>query len=90
MKRKYSLKLKLPAESSLNNAEELYASTNYGSCIDWCMDNIENDQVARLTVYESFYSDHKPLLLEILFNRVQDESYNNNKPIRIDNKLYQN
>jgi len=63
-----------------------YDSTDRRTCIDWCMSrHVRNDVTSvaveaamnqqttnsRLTVYESWFSDHKPLWLEILFNEHQ-------------------
>ena len=45
--------------------ENFYASTDNKSCIDWCMTNNTNKDEHNVTVYESWYSDHKPLWLEI-------------------------
>ncbi|MDQ5929397.1 MAG: hypothetical protein QG594_1176, partial [Bacteroidota bacterium] len=33
------------------------------SCIDWCLTNNSNDKSKQLSLYESVYSDHKPMAL---------------------------
>ena len=63
MKNKLGLQPILP-----ENADKIdfYVSTDRDSCVDWCMSNVTKDNSERLTVYESWFSDHKPLWLEIL------------------------
>jgi exonuclease III len=41
-------------------------TTDRGTCIDWCLTNTESNSIQyECTVYESFYSDHKPIILAI-------------------------
>ena len=63
MKNKLGIQPLLPDNG---NTAEFYVSTDRDSCIDWCMTNVEEDGSERLTVYESWFSDHKPLWFEIL------------------------
>lgn len=71
------------SNNNLNNSEHAtwraYDSTDRRTCIDWCMgrcfidpnqqtnDTTNQQLTTRLNVYESWFSDHKPLWLEILF-----------------------
>lgn len=59
MQTKLGLQLLLP-----NN--QTYSSTDRDTCIDWCMTNNDNQVQHSISVYESWYSDHKPLWIEIL------------------------
>ena len=63
MKKKLGLQPILPENT---NMEDFYVSTDRDSCVDWCMSNVTRDDSERLHVYESWFSDHKPLWLEIL------------------------
>ena len=63
------LELVLPAKQAnqVNNSkEEYYSSTDRDTCIDWCMSNMKT--TAHLKIYESWFSDHKPLFLVIDFD----------------------
>ena len=41
-------------------------TTDRGTCIDWCATNIEQENYPhKVIVYESFFSDHKPLWLYV-------------------------
>lgn len=46
---------------------KFYESTDRNTSIDWCMTNnrTSQDHEHRLQIYESWFSDHKPLWLEI-------------------------
>lgn len=62
MKDKLGLKFRMPVGF---NASTFYDSTDRNTCIDWCMSNDTNSKENKLRIYESWFSDHKPLWLEI-------------------------
>jgi len=42
-------------------------TTDRDTCIDWCLTNIDRSIVQyECNVYESYFSDHKPIILTIL------------------------
>ena len=50
-----------------------YSSTDRNTCIDWCLANdVVRNQLGEnkinLQIYESWFSDHKPLWLEINYD----------------------
>ena len=68
------------SETNVDDEWKAYDSTDRRTCIDWCMyrrrsiENERDDEQSvrqappyRLKVYESWFSDHKPLWLEIKF-----------------------
>lgn len=63
MKSKLGLELIMPEGQSV--LDKAYDSTDRNTCIDWCTTNNERTQQHKITVYESWFSDHKPLWLEI-------------------------
>lgn len=62
MKEKLGLKF-IMAEGT--GSSRFYDSTDRNTCIDWCLTNNSNENEHNVTVYESWFSDHKPLWLEI-------------------------
>ena len=62
MKHNLGLELVMPAGI---NVKDAYDSTDRNTCIDWCMTSNERSHQHKITVYESWFSDHKPLWLEI-------------------------
>lgn len=62
MQTKLGLRILLPNDTDIN---QVYASTDRDTCIDWCMTNNASDNEQSLQVYECWFSDHKPLWLEI-------------------------
>jgi len=67
----FNLKLKQKREKLMEEELGLYflhdqITTDRGTCIDWCMSNVNKELVDfDFEVYESFYSDHKPLILRL-------------------------
>ena len=54
------------------------ATTNYGSQLDWILTNVHVAERHNAWIYESCFSDHKPLVLEV--NRTPSERHNPNMP----------
>jgi hypothetical protein len=41
-------------------------TTDRGTCIDWCLTNVIDGSIGYgCQVYESYFSDHKPIILNI-------------------------
>lgn len=60
--------MSLLVPKSKENDDTLYASTDRGTCIDWCIGNNQPIFKDGLTIYENWFSDHKALWLELQKN----------------------